>query len=242
MARETAGAALRREKKEFLDQLRLLLLFGTQGDVARYAEEEFDKLAKDYLGLLAGDEAYRIAARQYIVCSEQQLQPLVDFHTTAKTVQLLEDYTGSTAQRSDKEDETKEEILTAFAEKLSQYEYGDFSRNTPSLVALFEEAKQKGIVIGYGMSDDLFELDGAIRDEAGCWVGPGKKSITISFDKDGTSDDGKEHRNKVEIFWGEDPDGYCWSYSLDIPHAEFCFDDDGEPYCKGIIFHMEDML
>lgn len=60
------------------------------------------------------------------------------------------------------------------AEKLNGRAYGD------SFDDVLEEAKQSGLVIVTGASDDLMEFDGAIRDEGGCFDGG-----RVYFDKDG---------------------------------------------------------
>ena len=43
-----------------------------------------------------------------------------------------------------------------------------------------QEAKENGLVIVYGASDDLMEFDGAIYDEGGCFDGG-----RVYFDRDG---------------------------------------------------------
>lgn len=112
-------------------------------------------------------------------------------------------------------------------------------------------AKTAGIVIVYGASDDLMEFDGAIHGEIGVYGG-GTAFLV----------DGK--------LWGEEPDcdcqyakaahqaamangkaiealwcaeaGYSWTYKTDIPHVTFEIVEDGEPYCRGIIFDLKDAL
>lgn len=44
---------------------------------------------------------------------------------------------------------------------------------------------------------------------------------------------------KVKINWCKD--GYSWTYDTDIPHE--CFDvyEDGEKYCRGIVFSISDV-
>jgi hypothetical protein len=34
----------------------------------------------------------------------------------------------------------------------------------------------------------------------------------------------------------EDKDGYYWQYKTDWPHKTFEITEDGEPWCKGIVF------
>lgn len=109
---------------------------------------------------------------------------------------------------------------------------------------LLAEAKAAGLVIVYGASDDLMEFDGAIYDEFGCCSGG-----TAFVDAQGLLDRGRiddddeaiadfvARRRKartIEAKW--DCDGFSWSYQTDIPHATFIVMEDGEPYCRGIVF------
>lgn len=137
------------------------------------------------------------------------------------------------------------DILREFADRLNGLEYDELADRVPEAEALFEEAKRKGIIVVYGLSDDLMEFDGAFRDEAGCWCrdrGP----VTVTFDEDGTSDDGKEHRNRILAYWCRDShtetDYYRWTYETDIPHEEFDTFEEGEKWCRGLVFLKKDIL
>ena len=54
-----------------------------------------------------------------------------------------------------------------FAKLIDGRQY-DYNMYTPEEIQL---AKDNGIVIVYGMSDDLVEMEGAICDEGDCWQG-----------------------------------------------------------------------
>lgn len=112
-------------------------------------------------------------------------------------------------------------------------------------------AKAAGLVVVYGASDDLMEFEGAFRDEVGCYDG----GLAL-VDRDGVLDrdqidDGddeaiveyvtrKKTARTIEALW--DPgDGYSWQYRTDIPHATFEVVEDGEPYCRGIVFAIADL-
>lgn len=84
-------------------------------------------------------------------------------------------------------------------------------------------AKENGLVVVFGASDDLCEIRGAEDDEIGCFDG-GEAAIAGA---------------KVKINWCKD--GYSWTYDTDIPHE--CFDvyEDGEKYCRGIVFSTADV-
>ena len=84
-------------------------------------------------------------------------------------------------------------------------------------------AEENGLVVVFGASDDLCEIRGAEDDEIDCFDG-GEATIAGA---------------KVKINWCKD--GYSWTYDTDIPHE--CFDvyEDGEKYCRGIVFSISDV-
>ena len=65
---------------------------------------------------------------------------------------------------------TKEEL----AEKLNGMEY-----RTDIPKELIEQAKENGLVVVYGYSDDLIEFEGAFYDEGSCYKG-GKFLIALA--------------------------------------------------------------
>lgn len=85
-------------------------------------------------------------------------------------------------------------------------------------------AKDHGIVVVLGRSDDLAEFRGAIEDEADCYNG-GR-----IFER------GKKY---IDAVWckGE----FTWTYLTNIPHVKFYVFDEGEKYCEGIIFDIKDL-
>lgn len=103
-------------------------------------------------------------------------------------------------------------------------------------------AKEAGLVIVSGASDDLMEFDGAIYDEGGCFDG-GK----VFFDRNGVSQDRSERSNCIEAFWcdksalDKSRNVITWTYKTDIPHETFMIYEDGEPYCRGIVFDLADV-
>ena len=133
------------------------------------------------------------------------------------------------------------------AEKLNGIEY---PVSIPPL--LLAEARAAGVVIVYGASDDLMEFDGAICDEVGCCSGGiaflDAKGLLPDFEHlceishfDGLRDyfsrfDG---RQQVRAVW--ESEGYSWTYKTDIPHETFDVMEDGEKYCRGIVFALADL-
>lgn len=113
-------------------------------------------------------------------------------------------------------------------------------------------AKESGVVIVYGASDDLMEFEGAIYDEVGVYEG-GKATVTASGlqmswqDVLETEDKNKlrswfanEGKGKViEAVWNED--GYSFTYETEIPHETFEVVDEGDKYCRGIVFKLSDV-
>ncbi|MCM1218822.1 MAG: ribosomal-processing cysteine protease Prp [Lachnospiraceae bacterium] len=127
-----------------------------------------------------------------------------------------------------------QEKVKEIAEKLNGIAYGeDVSR-------IEKEAKENGIVIVMGASDDLMEFSGAIMGEGSCYEGG-----EVYFDRDGVSYDDTERANVIEALWCDscDEDGIqaTWSYKTEIPHETFKVFEDEELYCIGIVFSVEDM-
>ncbi|WP_122867923.1 hypothetical protein [Pseudomonas viridiflava] len=111
-------------------------------------------------------------------------------------------------------------------------------------------AKAAGLVIVYGESDDLMEFDGASRDEIGCYEG-GIALVDLQGvlpDRDSLEDDDeiveyaarKKSAMTIEALWCKET-GYSWTYKTDIPHATFEVMEDGEHYCRGIVFSLTDL-
>lgn len=132
------------------------------------------------------------------------------------------------------------------ASELNGIEYTATTHISSSRLA--KEAKAAGIVIAYGMSDDLIEFDGAIHDELGACNG-----TEILLTSDGLLQS-KCHEGEccpyfdkikagaaiIEARWCAEP-GYSWTYRTTIPHETFEIVEDGEPYCRGIVFRLADI-
>lgn len=129
------------------------------------------------------------------------------------------------------------------AERLHGIEYGDKIAE-----ADLEAAKNNELVIVTGYSDDNVEFEGAIYDEIGAYDG-----VVIKLDKDGIckgDDEGCEHCSavqrglvapyEIDAQWSQE--GYSWFIKTNIPNAAF-FDvlEDGEKFCRGVVFAMSDL-
>jgi len=111
-----------------------------------------------------------------------------------------------------------------------------------------EQAAAAGLVVVHGASDDLIEFRGAIRDEGGA---PGVVLIDAKGllpERDQIDDDGElidyfnrqPKARKIEALFAKEGD-YTWTYKTDIPHETFEIVEDGEPYCRGIVFNIGDI-
>lgn len=131
---------------------------------------------------------------------------------------------------------TKEELAT----KLNGRQYREgITRGEGEL------AKENGLVIVYGASDNLMEFAGAIDDEIGCYDGGSaylneKGLITNKCDDNNCPYYQKEidAAKKISANWGRND--YSWTYETDIPHTTFEIVEDSDKYCKGIIFDLKD--
>ena len=109
-------------------------------------------------------------------------------------------------------------------------------------------AAEKGLVVVFGYSDDTVELCGAIDDEEGAYEG-----TTFYVDRDGVLREpdcgcdecqyfGAAKRAAVEIkaVW-HDSGEPCWTYETTVPHETFQIYEDGELFCIGIVFSLDDL-
>jgi hypothetical protein len=124
-----------------------------------------------------------------------------------------------------------------------------------------DAAKESGLLVVYGASDDLVELRGAIEEELSAYDG-----TEVLLGRDGEivpSADGME-RDEEEILekygvlevarmragaahairarWGEEKDGPSWTFETDLPHATFEVLEDDEVFCRGIVIDMRDVV
>lgn len=111
-------------------------------------------------------------------------------------------------------------------------------------------AKAAGLVVVYGYSDDNVEFRGAIDDEVGAYEG-----TTIHINKSGIlyaptpecdmdecpylKQAVKEAR-PIRAVW-HDEGSPCWTFETAIPHETFDIYEDGELFCVGIVFALDDI-
>lgn len=107
-------------------------------------------------------------------------------------------------------------------------------------------AKDNGLVVAYGSSDDLLEFEGAISEEFGACGGTEVPLGKFGFIENECDNDECPHflrlqKNAVIVksVWCDC--GYSWLIETEIPHETFDVVEDGEPYCRAIVFSMRDL-
>lgn len=123
---------------------------------------------------------------------------------------------------------------------------------------LLECLKGNGVVVAFGQSDDIMEFQGVIIDEVyafdGTTITVTTEGLLPSYDDLDVSDERKAEdyfrqkslpKSKIEAIWNpKDENGNVyasWAYKTDIPHETFDIHEDGELYCRGIVFKLEDV-
>lgn len=103
-----------------------------------------------------------------------------------------------------------------------------------------EQMKAEGIIVVYGASDDLMELDGAIYDEYGVYDGgtyywDGKAFVPEDDDEKDVSD----LTLFIKAAWGHAD--YSFFMETNMPHEVFDILEDDEKYCRGVVFHKDSL-
>ena len=99
-------------------------------------------------------------------------------------------------------------------------------------------AIMNGLVIGHCVSDDLCILEGAVYEEFGAYNG-----TNIYINGDGqVSEKPFEYKNcrHIQVVW-KDKSAPNWYFKTTIPHKTFDILEDGYPFCKGIVFCLDDI-
>lgn len=131
-----------------------------------------------------------------------------------------------------------------FAKNLHGRQYGDeISTEEESI------AKENGLVVVFGYSDDNAELRGAIHDEIGCYDGgdiwiakqkDGKYVVITEEQKDSLEYFGNKFHT-IKAVWSPEEPACSWIYETEIPHVTFDILEEGELYCRGIVFSLTDL-
>jgi hypothetical protein len=104
------------------------------------------------------------------------------------------------------------------------------------------------LVAVFGASDDLMEFRGAIYDEVDCYEGGTAHVTPDGLLRNECDNDGcpyferrQNTSSTIEASWAPDGEDISWVYITEIPHATFTIMEDGEPYCRGIVFDLADV-
>ena len=112
------------------------------------------------------------------------------------------------------------------------------------------QAKAAGLIVIVGGSDDLMDFRGFVHAERGYYPGrvalidaAGLLPVREDIEDDDVLKDffaREPGARAVEALWcvGE---GYSWKFRTDVPHATFEIEEDGEPYCRGIVIDVADL-
>jgi|TARA_B110000196_G_scaffold302154_1_gene296890 hypothetical protein len=133
--------------------------------------------------------------------------------------------------------------VKSIASELDGVEYPLYS-NHP----IFEKAKEAGVVVVFGSSDDMVIVAGAVKDDDYVYQ-TGKRLLgTEGFifgAGDIDTDEGLENylthkkaAKSILVKWASE-DELSWTYETEVPHETFYIMEDGERYCRGIVFHVD---
>ena len=119
-------------------------------------------------------------------------------------------------------------------------------------------AKENGLIVIFGASDDLVEFRGAIYDELDAYEGthfiiatPGTE-IPVDEDEETyrkakkleaipIEEESLTKKNRYEAVWSPDELDCSWLIKTDLPHSIFDIMEDDELYCRGIIIETESL-
>jgi hypothetical protein len=107
-------------------------------------------------------------------------------------------------------------------------------------------AKENNLVVVFGRSDDLMEFRGAIDDELSAWEGTTAHIVKSGLLANKCPEDDcpyyeelKTYAQTITQIWVSE--GYSWVYETSIPHETFDILEDGEKYCRGIVFSLSEV-
>ncbi len=112
---------------------------------------------------------------------------------------------------------------------------------------IFAAMKDARLVAVFGASDDLLEFRGAVYDEMDAiedatayFIGDGL--MLNACEDDGCPYFAKMLKRAAEVKAEWRPDGFdgLWLITTALPHAQFDVMDDGELYCRGLVFSLAD--
>lgn len=147
---------------------------------------------------------------------------------------------------------TKEQL----AELLNGNEYLDEISEEQAQVA-----KDNNLLVLFGASDDLLEMRGVIHAEAGAWDG-GEYALVLAGEMYADAEEentfhkamqnellampygrkNDDHPRLIRAEWcPEDTPGLSWRIFSNLPCASFTIQEDGLPYCEGIVIDFDEV-
>ncbi len=112
---------------------------------------------------------------------------------------------------------------------------------------LVKEAKEAGLVIVYGASDDLMEFEGGVYDELGVYDGGTAYLNELGLITNDCEEEDCPYFKQlmklaktIKACWCEEDD-ISWTYKTEIPHELFEVKEDDGIYCHGLVFKLSDV-
>lgn len=100
------------------------------------------------------------------------------------------------------------------------------------------EAAANALVVVFGMSDDLMEFCGAIDAEIDCYEG---RTVYVNANGGIALDQNNNSGEAITAVWCAEGLDFAWLFDTAIPHEVFRVLEDGEHYCLGIVFDLNDL-
>lgn len=142
-----------------------------------------------------------------------------------------------------------------FAKLLSGREYGmEITKDEERI------AKESGLIVIFGYSDDNVELRGVLRDEISSFDGAcfviakaGDKVVVSQNPRFYREIDDLEaidlepeiyalnNKNKFEAVWSPSELECSWLIKTEVTHATFDIFEDGELFCRGVVIEFADL-
>lgn len=116
------------------------------------------------------------------------------------------------------------------------------------------KAKASGLVVVLGSSDDAMTFHGAIDDELGAYGGCTVRITTAGLLQPWDAfHQSHHHESEFKAYFEKKAlgthelksvtgnDGWPWQFETSIPHATFEIFDDGDKFCRGIVFQLNQL-
>ncbi len=119
------------------------------------------------------------------------------------------------------------------------------------------DAKANGLIVAFGASDDLLELEGALSDEVGAYNGAeayirrdgvlliapddDEMEVLEKFDFKAAIAQRQSGAIKVTAKWCPPELKASWLIEANVPHANFDIMEDGELFCRAIVIDLKEL-